>query len=191
METLALHFHGPFTLTDGPACLFTECGFADAAGLYLWTFRRERDGVHLVHYIGQAGNVAGRHKDHLVQILGLNYGIYDAAAAVRGENEISYRGLGHLRESAAPLTALAEYPSLMPRVLAYLDALSVFVAPLDGDLSWRRHVEGCIARNLRDRHPDCCALYDDTRTSSRRETGARLEITSDEPIAGLDPLLDI
>jgi len=71
--------------------------------------------------------------------------------------------------------------------------MTVFAAQIASDTQKRRHIEASIAWNLRNNHPEAKALYpDDNRVGSgRSKVFIRLEITSDEPIAGLDPVLEI
>lgn len=60
--------------------------------------------------------------------------------------------------------------------------MAVFVAPLDVARNVREQIEAAVADNLRKNHADCC-------TGRGTETGIRLEVTSDEAIAGLDSRL--
>lgn len=192
MKTLSVHFTGPLTFSPGERCLF-ESPLGAKSCVYLWTVRREPDGVHLIHYVGEASRFAPRQREHLIQILGLNHGIFDPAAARRGESRVVWPGLWRAKSPTAPMAALERFAALAPIVVEYVDALSVFVAPLDVDRALRRHIEGSIARSLRDVHADCAALYPgDNRTGvSRTLSGYRLQLTSDEEIAGLEPVLEV
>jgi hypothetical protein len=192
LQELALHFNGPLTFRSGDRCLF-DSPLRDESCVYLWTIRREYDGMHLIHYIGEASRFAPRQRDHLIQVLGLNYGIFDPASARRGESKLLWPGLWRDKSAIGPTAALDQLAALAPAVVAYVDALTVFVAPMDMDRDVRRHVEGSIARSLRANHPESAALYpSDNRTgTSRTVSGYRLEITSDEPIAGLDSVLEV
>jgi hypothetical protein len=128
-----------------------------------------------------------------VQILGLNYGLFDPTSARRGDPAILWPGLWRDKSPAAAAEALKRFPELAPVIVDYIGIIEVFVAPLDVDRHLRRHIEGSLARSLRDNHPDCAALYPiDNRTGiSRTLSGYQLEITSDEPIAGLDPVMSV
>lgn len=191
MESLAVHFSGPLTFASGPRCLFTS-EFSRAACIYLWAIQSEIDGKYWIHYVGETGDLRMRQKQHLIHMLGLNYGILDVAEARRGVAKFVWRGVWREGLPNGPSHALDEYPALAPAVAAYVDALAVFVAPLDVDRSMREHIEGSIASNLRTNHAECCTLYPhDCRTGCSAEAGIPLEITSDEPIAGLDSRLSI
>ena len=71
--------------------------------------------------------------------------------------------------------------------------MTVFVAQIDGDAQLRKHIEGSLAWNLRNNHPNDKALYpDDNRVGAGRpKASIQLSISSNEPIAGLDPMLEI
>ncbi len=176
----------------GPQCLF-DSEFRDVPCVYLWTIRRESDGAHLIHYIGEASAFAGRQREHLIRILGLDYGIYDVEGASRGEINLVWPGLWRDKSPTGPTLALSQYESMAPRVVAYAGAIAVFVAPLERDRDFRRQVEGSIARSLRTRHSKDCSLYpSDNRTGVTSEPmGVTLKISSDERIAGLDSVLEI
>lgn len=133
-----------------------------------------------------------RQKEHLIHMLGLNYGIFDVVEARRGVARLVWRGVWRKGLPNGPSRSLDEYRTLAPAVRDYVDALAVFVAPLDVGRPLREHIEGSIASNLRTNHPECSTLYPrDCRTGCGAEAGVRLEITSDEPIAGLDSPLDV
>lgn len=187
-----MHFTGPLTFGGGDRCLY-ESAFADDACVYLWTIRRESDGAHLIHYIGETDALAKRHREHLIDMLGLNYGSFDLQSARQGELVQVWPGLWRDKSPTAPATALARYASMAQAKAEYIEAISVFVAPLDVDRGMRRHIEGSIAKSLRAKQSPDGALYpSDVRTGvSRSISGVRLHITSDELIAGLDSVLDI
>jgi hypothetical protein len=146
----------------------------------------------LIHYVGETGSFASRQREHLIEILGLNYGVFDPAAARRGESIQLWPGLWRDRSSEAPALAIERYRELAPVVIDYIDAMTVFVAPIDGDRTLRRQVEGAIAHNLRINHEKDSALYPpDNHTGVGSQLGIFLGITSDEVIAGLDSTLMI
>jgi len=83
MTQLALTFEGPFTFTEDSTSVFRSPSAA-APGVYLWTVRQNRDHTHLIHYVGETGALGERHREHLTEILGLNYGIFDPDIARDG-----------------------------------------------------------------------------------------------------------
>lgn len=192
MDFLNLHFHGPLTFGAGDRCLF-ESELADASCVYLWTVRRESDGAYLIHYIGEAESLAVRHREHLINVLGLNYGIYEVAAARRGDLVPVWAGLWRDRSVTAPSVMLEGYPGLARSAAEYIDAVEVFAARVENDRGLRRHIEGSIARSLRAKALEDRALYPaDNRTGvSRLPRNVQLNVTADVPIAGLDHSLEI
>lgn len=152
-----------------------------------------RDQRHYIHYIGEASLFARRQKEHLIQILGLNYGTFDLAAAKQGVRKLNCPNLWRDKSPDGPERALDRYGQLTRDVLDYVAGLTVFVAQIDGDVQLRRHIEESLAWNLRNNHPDDKVLYpDDNRVGAGRSKGTiRLEISSDKPIAGLDPVLEV
>jgi len=172
---------------DGDSSIF-KAACATWGGIYLWTFRQRSSGTHLIHYVGETFAFARRHREHLVHILGLNYGIIDAQKAEEGVCESLWRGLWRDRTPDGPSRQIGAYRRVHDGVLAYLSGVNVFFAELQKNRSMRRHIEGCVGWNLRNHHPDAKVLYPDDNhvgTMSARDHGELL-ITSTEPILGLD-----
>ena len=190
--SLDLDFRGPFTFAAGPRSLF-DCADRSVSSVYVWTIRSERDSRYYVHYVGEAEHFARRQREHLVHVLGLNYGILDPAAARRGEVRWVGRGLWRDRTPAGPADALARYPLLTAAVTEYLEALDVFVAPVEGDRAFRRRVERALADRLRLDRPESGVLY----PADNRVSGApgrdelHLHISGAAPIAGIEGVLVI
>ena len=93
-------------------------------------------------------------REHLVQILGLNYGIFDPVKARRGVCELLWKGLWRDKTADGPSMQLEAYQRVHEDVTRYLAVLNIFVAELKGDTRLRRYVEGCIAWHLRNNHPE-------------------------------------
>jgi hypothetical protein len=129
----------------------------------------------------------------LVHILGLDYGIFDPKEARKGIQERLWSGMWRDKSPDGPARVLEQYGQLTAVVLEHVASLMVFVAPIDGNRELRRHVEGSIGWNLRNNHMDCKALYPDDNHigTSATKMAILLEISSDEPIAGLDATLEI
>ena len=102
MNSINLEFKGPFTFIGERDSVF-KSSFANSSGIYLWTVRQRKDSTHLIHYVGETVSFAKRHKEHLIQILGLNYGIFDAEKAQGGVCEPIWNGLWRDKSSDAPL----------------------------------------------------------------------------------------
>ena len=190
MNDLSIHFVGPLTFGAGPDSLF-HSPLAASAGVYLWTVRQDRNGTHLIHYIGETYSFARRQREHLIHMLGMNYGIFDPDDARAGKSTRIWPGLWRDRSADSPVRLLERFESLAQVAVRYIRQMSVFFAEIDGDKKLRRHIEGCIGWNLRNRHPELCSLYpaDNHLGLSRTPFHVRLHITSAEPIQGLDPEL--
>jgi hypothetical protein len=187
MADVRLHFDGPFSFTQLPQSVFS-CRWAHSAGIYLWTNRQQSDKSHLVHYVGETIQLGKRHREHLINILGLNYGIFDAADAESGVCTLLWKGLWRERSIEATTRAIVEYERLHEQVLRYIQSMSIFFAELSVETQLRKHIEGCIGWNLRNNHPTCKQLYpDDNRIGSMAETvHGQLFLTAAEVIRGLD-----
>jgi hypothetical protein len=187
MADLELHFDGPYTFAAGDRSLFhSSC--ATAAGVYLWTFRQQNDGGHLIHYVGETISFAKRQREHLIHVLSLNYGMFDPEKAQHGIAEILWPGLWRKKSADGPAECLEAYGALNEVVKRYVQALNVFFAPTTVEPLLRKHVEGCVGWNLRMRHPEHKVLYPDDNHigTSKDKTNGFLHITSAEPIRGLD-----
>lgn len=191
MLTLSLHFQGPMTFFKGPASLF-HSPLAGEPCVYLWTIQSQLDGLHYIHYVGEATHFAQRQRQHLVAVLGLEYGIFDPEDAERGVARRLWPGLWREKNPEAPGHALQFYEEGTAKVIAYVQSLRVFAAQAPERPSIRRHVEGVIAQNLRAKHPEGKVLYpDDNKVGLGRDAGPlRLSITADASIAGLDDTIE-
>jgi len=190
MDTIELHFHGPFSFLNKAHSLF-GCEYARSRGIYLWTIKSNLG--YLIHYIGETENLAKRHREHLINILGLNYGIFEVSQAREGKQVLIWRGLWRYRYSFPIEEILKIYPGIASQVIEYINSLDVFFAELDCDLNIRRHIEGSIGWNLRNKYPDFKVLYpDDNHIGTKRgKMMKKLVITSDEKILGLDPEMEL
>jgi hypothetical protein len=75
MTNICLNFEGPFTFMGSVNSVF-HSPLAACPGVYLWTVRQHSDKTHLIHYVGETFALGKRHREHLIQSLGLNYGIF-------------------------------------------------------------------------------------------------------------------
>ncbi len=182
-----LNFTGPYRFRENGNSLFNS-PFARSAGIYLWTVQQRSDSSHLIHYIGETTSFARRHREHLVQILGLNYGIFNPDMAQDGICELVWPGLWRDASLAGTHRHLNFYRDSTGIVLHYISILSVFFAELDIEASLRKHIEGCIGFHLRKNHPESKALYPDDNhvgTIYKKKQG-EIKIASNEIIRGLD-----
>lgn len=187
MSDIPLNFVGPFTFVAGEKSLF-HSPVSQSPGIYLWTIRQRADESHLIHYVGETVSFANRQREHLIQILGLNYGIFDPEKGQQGICEIAWAGLWRNRSPDGPSGAVDAYQALHGTVVNYVNALNVFFAELQVEDRLRKHIEGCIGWNLRVNHPEAKLLYPDDNhigAMSGRERG-NLLISSTGHIRGLD-----
>jgi hypothetical protein len=184
---ISLNFDGPFTFTAGGRSVF-ECPFSTAAGIYLWTIKQRSDGIHLIHYVGETLWLGKRHREHLIHILGLNYGIFHPEKAQEGVCERLWDGLWRMKGPSGPSKLIEKYQQIHEQVCRYLSIVNIFFAELNTDENLRRHIEGCIGWNLRNKHPEWKVLYPDDNhvgTMADKNRGL-LRVTASEAIRGLD-----
>lgn len=194
-DSIAIHFNGPYSFVEENNSLF-ECKYSESAGIYLWT-KRSSIG-YLICYVGQTANFSKRHKEHLIRILGLDYGIFSASAAREGRLEFYWKGLWRVKKGEkipiAELIKNYQDPIFSSRVIEHIKSIEIFFAETE-DLTQdiRKHIEGSIARNLRTQYPQYKVLYpDDNRTGVKRvKLNKKLVITSDQKILGLDSAIDL
>jgi hypothetical protein len=158
----------------------------------LWTVRQASDNTYLIHYVGETVHLGNRQREHLIQILGLNYGIFDPDKARRGVCELLWGGLWRDKTTSGLGRMLFEYQRLNEDVVRYVEAISIFFAEMNAESTLRKHIEGCIGWNLRSNHPECKQLYpDDNHVGTRKvKKNGQLLITAAEVIRGLDASID-
>lgn len=192
MESIRLDFSGPFTFTEGESSVFRS-PYAKSQGIYLWAIKQKEGNYHLIHYIGETTSFAKRQKEHLIHILGLNYGIFDPEKVQSGELEVLWRGLWRIKNADGPGLQMLAYPQLSSVVLGYISVLKIFFAELNvvGDL--RKHIEGCIGWNLRNNHKDYDSLYPRDNHVGRKtiQSIGELLISCPADIKGLDQIIKI
>jgi len=191
MYDLFLYFDGPFHFTEGADSIYHSPA-ANSAGVYLWTIKQDVDGSHLIHYVGETKNFGKRHREHLINILSLNYGIFEPDDARKGICTFLWRGLWRDRTADGPAKLISEYISLSQCVVRYIKVINIFYAELIIENALRKHIEGCIGWNLRNNHVDCKQLYpDDNHIGTMKEKkNGRLIITANQKIQGLDSIIE-
>jgi hypothetical protein len=186
-QTITLNFSGPFTFTKGGNSLF-HTAFVNSKGIYIWTIKDETNGVNYFHYIGETTSFGERHREHLIQITGLNYRIINPDFARQGIEKIVWNGMWRDKSPDAVATLLGKYDEVNKRVVEYVSLINIYFAPTACQTKLRRHIEGCIARGLRKKYPDLRRFYpDDNHVGTYPEPlGQKLMLSLPEPIAGLD-----
>jgi hypothetical protein len=190
MDSVKIHFNGPYSFANKNNSLF-ECKYSSSKGIYLWTINTKIG--NLIHYIGETDNFAKRHREHLINILGLNYGIFDISQAKEVKSVLIWKGLWRDKSPNPVEKLLMNYSKLSAIVIEYINSLDVFFAETDVDNNTRKHIEGSIGWNLRTKYPDYKILYPDDNHIGRstKRMGKKLYITSNEVILGLDSEIDL
>jgi len=192
MNDIDLNFIGPFTFNSSNTVF--ESNNENKSGIYIWTIKQKIDNTHFIHYIGETKSFANRHKEHLNEILCLNYGIFDPKDAKEGISNFIWKGLWRDKSLDAPLRQLETYKKFHEQILEYISIINIFFAELPEnkvDTQLRKHIEGCLGWNLRKIHQEYTSLYpDDCRTARRRNVDhGKLIITVPEIILGLDHII--
>jgi len=182
-----LHFHGPFGFAKGNNYLF-DSAFAKSEGVYIWTIRDESKGVNYVHYIGETVSFAKRHREHLIQMTGLNYRIIDPSMAKRGVEKIVWDGMWRDKTPDAAAKLLEKYDEISKNVVEYINLIKIYFAPTKIENSLRKHIEGCLGMDLREKYPNLNIFYpkDNYVVTISNKFGEMLLIEMDEKIAGID-----
>ncbi len=136
-----IDFTGPFKFIAGESSVF-HSACANNTGVYLWTIKQADDQGHLIHYVGETQNLAKRQKEHLTQILGLNYGIFDSEKAQNGISELLWKGLWREKSDNGPGLQIESYKRLNEEVIKYISSINIFFAEVGTDANMRKHIEG-------------------------------------------------
>jgi len=187
MEQKSLYFHGPYKFNFSLHYLF-DSEYAQDEGIYLWVLKDRQHNLNYIEYIGETLTFANRQKQHLINILGLNYRIIDVEAASKGKLKVIWPGLWRNKTKDGVGTLLENYDEIKDYILSYISYLDIYLAPTKLEMQLRRHIEGCIGWNLRNNYPQYKKFYpDDNHIGTYPENLCEvLKIESAEPILGLD-----
>jgi len=190
MSDIHLDFTGPFTFTEGDRCIF-HVPVSASSGVYLWAIRQLDCDEYLMHYVGETARLAKRHREHMVQILGLNYGIWDPDEAQRGVSKLVWTGLWRDRSADGPARAIRAYATHHDAAIRYLSVIEVFLVELQVDGRLRKHVEGCLGWHIRSGYPQHKVLYPDDNHIGRTKEYRKgmMRISAPVVIRGLDPVI--
>ena len=192
MDSLDLHFNGPFSFSNQDNSLFLS-EFKNEVGIYLWVIQDQVNNINYIEYIGETTKFSKRQKEHLTHILGLNYRILDAEKAKQGECSVLWNGMWRDRSDDAANNIMNIYGDINESVIAYVNTIKVFFAKTTCEKETRKHIEGIIAKTFRELHPELTTFYpSDNRTIPRKELlGTNINVTCSESIAGLENKIDI
>lgn len=191
MDYIELNFSGPYTFYPDKCSIF-DCEYSDRGGIYLWTMMSDQKGTYYICYVGETTMFSKRQKEHLINILGMNYRVIDPNKAKKGIEEIVWKGLWRDKDNTLIRNVFDDYVQYSSRVIEYIRSIAVFFAPIETSNELRKHIEGSIGRNLRNKHPNYKMLYpDDNHIGIGTPMGKILRISSDKNILGLDPEIAI
>lgn len=192
MTQKSIHFFGPYSFLKGKTSLF-HSEYSQDEGIYLWVIKDTNNNINYIHYVGETTKFAKRHKEHLIQILGLNYYIIDANLAKQGIQKIIWNGMWRDKSKDAASNTLENYGIVSKHVIKYVECIDIYFAPTKFPRDLRRHIEGCIGWNLRNKYPKLTRFYPDDNHvgTSTDQLNEKIAISSDEPIAGLDCEIEI
>ena len=187
IDTITLDFYGPFKFVRGDNNLFHSDKIRNE-GIYIWTIKDENKGINYVHYVGETTSFGKRQREHLIQITGLNYGIWDSEAAKQGISKMIWKGMWRDKSPDAVAFLLDNYADLSKKVKEYIGVINVYFAPTILDKHLRRHIEGCIGWNFRNKYPDLKTFYpDDNHIGTKaNRLGQKIILILPEDIAGID-----
>lgn len=204
-----LRFKGPFSFgynSAHPSIFQQKENGAESAGVYLWTIRSSKDNKYYIHYVGEAIRIAGRQREHLINIFGLYYGIWDAEKAKQGESVRIWEGLWRDKDRKLINEVIPKYNELNKDIADYVGIIDIFFAntlepagkadkkTLRQYKNKRTHIEGSIGWNLRRNHKDLTLFYpDDNHIGESTKLGWHINVIveSNANIMGLDPIIPI
>jgi len=187
IQSITIDFNGPLKFHKGEYYLYNT-DFLNSEGIYIWTIKNEKNGNNYVHYVGETASFGKRQKEHLIQMAGLNYRIIDADFARQGIEKIIWNGLWRDKSTNAVATLLENYNEVANKVIDYIRLINIYFAPTTFEKHIRRHVEGCLGWNLRNKYSNLKTFYpDDNHVGTKADRlGKKLIVNLPEPILGID-----
>jgi hypothetical protein len=187
---IELRFAGPYKFLENDNSVF-KCEYSDSPGIYLWTIRTTAG--RMVHYVGETAHFSKRQTYRLIQMLGLNYAIYDPGEAKKGKPIQLWKGLWRDKSNTMILEIGSAYEELSSSTIEYISLIDVFFAEFQGTKIFRKHIEGSIGWNLRNNHHDLKSLYpaDNHVGISRVKLGCKLLISCSNNILGIDGEINV
>jgi hypothetical protein len=163
----------------------------DKKCIYIWTIK-QKNNAHYIHYIGETTSFAKRQREHLLHILGLNYGIWDIEKAENGISKIIWDGLWRIKDRISIKNVMDIYENHNKDIIKYISKICIFGAEIDCNDSLRKHIEGCIGWNLRKNYPEFTLFYpNDNHIGCGERQNMNINIICEENILGLDAIIGI
>ena len=184
MKLTEINFEGPYYFYGEKNNLFLQ-KFEVESGIYLWCVKQLNTDHYFIHYVGESNQIHDRHKQHLTQVLGLNYGVFDFGQMQKGQLVYEWQGMWRDKSKLAVQNTLGNYERVSNEALQTMKSMSIFFAPFSGEMVERRKIEGLIAKELKNSQFD--NLYpNDNRTGISKTTfNKKIHIKSAKAIKGL------
>jgi hypothetical protein len=186
---IELEFLGPYSFLNNEFSV-NKSPLFDKKCIYLWTIRQENNS-HFIHYVGETTSLAKRQREHLVHILGLNYGIWDINEAESGISKIIWDGLWRIKDKINIGNLIDVYEKYNKNIIEYVSKICIFAAEINCNDSLRKHIEGCIGWNLRNKHPEHKLFYpDDCHVGHGEKSNGYIRVNCKENILGIDESIE-
>lgn len=180
-----INFSGPFPL----AAIKPDDPFM-GSGVYIWAVK-QMTGNYRVHYVGQTGrSFYKRTKEHIIHILGGNYGIWDSNAMKKGKLDVVWDGLWR---SGTISDLIESFEVVGSAAKSYLSTLDLFLGNVTDDKHLRLHIEKAIVLALRESPETNSLLPSDIRyrASKKNKPDIKLNINCSSDIEGLPGFIEI
>ena len=189
IEKIIINFQGPYSFLDNDLSV-SKSPIFDKKCIYLWTFKQKNDS-YLIHYVGETVSFAKRQREHLINILGLNYGIWDIDEAERGISKIIWNGLWRIKDRISIGNLIEIYDKHNKDIIKYISRINIFAGEINCSDTLRKHIEGCIGWNLRNKYPEYKLFYpDDNHVGISNKKNLKLYLNYNN-ILGLDKEMDL
>lgn len=160
--TKEIRWQGPYPMfPSSEKPLIFDIEAARVSGIYLWAVRLYDQDKYLPLYVGMSTrSIARRQREHVESFLGGKYWIYDAESLKQGKK----RYVMDYDPQKGLSVFLSLYPKLSPHLIAQLQTIQVFVAPIDGDKVYLEQIESRLIK-LYQEYPATSVFLDNSRLS--------------------------
>ncbi|MFB6467872.1 hypothetical protein ACE38V_13865 [Cytobacillus sp. Hz8] len=193
MKEVNLEFSGPYKLR-GEGRLLWDSPLVNSSGIYIWTIQYQNE--YFIEYIGETGiSFYQRIKDHMIQSTGGNYKILDVETLQKtGQVTDAWQGMWRKGTKDKIAEFLNSYEEMAPKILNYISAIQIFLAPFESNERERRVLEGALAKHIYQQKDFTHQFFPkDIRYYGRKigEEPIHAHIQSSKPIIGLPTELTI
>jgi hypothetical protein len=119
---------------------------------------------------------------------GLNYRLVDPDFARQGIEKIVWNGMWRDKSPEAVANLLDNHDEVSKKVIECVGLINVYFGPTTLKSDLRKHIEGCLGWNLRNKYPNLKLFYPDDNHVGRKPEllEQKLIVNLPEPIAGID-----